>query len=56
MRIKKDKNGVEYVEEEYVMPDGKKLKVAKRTIKDKDGVDVVEEVTVDEKGNKITKR
>ncbi|CAK93569.1 unnamed protein product (macronuclear) [Paramecium tetraurelia] len=56
VRIKKDKNGVEYVEEEYVMPDGKKLKVAKRTVKDKDGVDVVEEVTVDEKGNKITKR
>lgn len=38
------------------MPDGKKLKVAKRTVKDKDGNDIIEEVTVDEKGNKITKR
>lgn len=56
MKIKKDRNGNEIVEEEFIGNDGKRQKVAKRVTKDKDGNDIVEEIIVDEFGNKVTKK
>ncbi|CAD8132675.1 unnamed protein product [Paramecium octaurelia] len=56
MKVKKDKNGNDYVEEEFVDEKGRKQKVAKRVTKDKDGNEIIEEITIDEQGNKTTKK
>ncbi|CAK85452.1 unnamed protein product (macronuclear) [Paramecium tetraurelia] len=56
MKVKKDKNGNDYIEEEFVDEKGRKQKVAKRVTKDKDGNEIIEEITIDEQGNKTIKK
>lgn len=48
IKYRKDVNGNEVMEEEYVDPTtGRRMKVEKKTVKDKDGIDVIEQIVTD---------